>query len=119
MRISSASRLARSYETIASRGAQPVMPPRKNAEPWRPTSGGAIARNRTLQACMHLGRAKWSRWSRYPQRSRIETTVHCIKLLGQRLTAQDFNRRLTEGYVRVAILNHVTALGTSIAQAVA
>lgn len=106
-------------EDIASCGAQPVMPPRKNAEPWRPTSAGAIARNRTLQACVHLGRAKWRRWSGYPQRSRIETKVHCIKLLGQRLKAQDFNSRLTEGYVRVAILNNVTALGTPIAQAVA
>lgn len=54
-----------SYETIASRGAQAVIPPRKNAKPWRPTSAGAIARNETLQACEHLGRANWRQWSGY------------------------------------------------------
>ena len=109
----------RSYETIASRGAQAVIPPRKNAKPWRPTSAGAIARNETLQACEHLGRANWRRWSGYHRRSRVETKMHCIKLLGQRLTARNFDRQLTEVYVRVAILNRFTALGTPITQAVA
>lgn len=109
----------RSYETIASRGAQAVIPPRKNAKPWRPTSAGAIARNETVQACEHLGRANWRRWSGYHRRSRVETKMHCIKLLGQRLTARNFDRQLTEVYVRAAILNRFTALGTPITQAVA
>lgn len=45
--------------------------------------------------------------------------MHCIKLLGQRLTARNFDRQLTEVYVRVGILNRFTTLGTPITQAVA
>ncbi|BCI66332.1 IS5 family transposase [Acetobacter aceti] len=109
----------RSHDTIANRGAQAVIPPRKNAKPWRPTSAGAIARNEALQACKHLGRANWRRRSGYHRRSRIETKMHCIKLLGQRLTARDFNRQITEVHVRVAILNRFTALGIPLTHPVA
>lgn len=108
-----------SHEAIAERGAQAVIPSRKNAKPWSPTSAGALARNETLQACRHLGRAIWRRWSGYHRRSRVETKMHCIKLLGQRLTARDFDRQITEVHIRVAILNRFTALGTPITQALA
>ena len=37
--------------------------------------------------------------------------MHCVKLLGQRLKARDFNRQLVEFQVRVAVLNGFTALG--------
>ena len=109
----------KSHEAIAERGAQAVIPPRKNAKPWSPTSVGAIARNETLRACRHLGRAIWRRWSGYHRRSRVETKMHCIKLLGQRLTARDFDRQITEVHIRVAILNRFTALGTPITQTLA
>ncbi|MBS1054952.1 IS5 family transposase [Gluconobacter kondonii] len=109
----------KSHEAIAERDAQAVIPPRKNAKPWSPTSAGAIARNETLRACRHLGRAIWRRWSGYHRRSRVETKMHCIKLLGQRLTAHDFGRQITEVHIRVAILNRFTALGTPITQALA
>ncbi|MFP2871877.1 IS5 family transposase [Acetobacter tropicalis] len=109
----------KSHEAIAERGAQAVIPPRKNAKPWSPTSVGALARNETLRACRHLGRAVWRRWSGYHRRSRVETKMHCIKLLGQRLTARDFDRQITEVHIRVAILNRFTVLGTPITQALA
>ncbi|MFT8419025.1 MAG: IS5 family transposase [Acetobacter sp.] len=109
----------KSHEAIAERGTQAVIPPRKNAKPWSPTSAGAIARNETLRACRHLGRAIWRRWSGYHRRSRVETKMYCIKLLGQRLTARDFDRQITEVHIRVAILNRFTALGTPITQALA
>jgi len=35
--------MRRSHETIASRGAQAVILPRKNVRPWRPASTGAIS----------------------------------------------------------------------------
>ena len=38
------------YEAIAARGATTVIPPRKNATPWKPTSPGAVARNEVLRA---------------------------------------------------------------------
>ena len=40
--------------------------------------------------------------------------MHCVKLLGQRLSARDFDRQVAEFQVRVAGLNGFTALGTPI-----
>jgi hypothetical protein len=45
--------------------------------------------------------------------------MHGIKLLGQRLSARDFNRQITEFHVRVAILNRFTTLGIPVTHAVA
>ncbi len=38
----------------------------------------------------------------------------CVKLLGQRLSARDFDRQVAEFQVRVAVLNGFTALGTPV-----
>ncbi len=48
------------------------------------------------------------------RRSRVETKMHCVKLLGQRLMARDFDRQVAEFQVRVAVMNCFTALGTPI-----
>jgi hypothetical protein len=45
--------------------------------------------------------------------------MHCVKLLGQRLMAGDFDRRVAQVQVRVAILNGDTALGIPVTKAVA
>ena len=37
--------------------------------------------------------------------------MNCVKLLGQRLTARDFDRQVAEVQIRVAVLNRFTALG--------
>jgi hypothetical protein len=86
-------------------------PPSKNAKPWKVITAGAVARNEALRASKHLGRALWRRWSGYHRRSRVETKMHCLKLLGQRLMARDFDRQVAEFQVRVAVLNGFTALG--------
>lgn len=99
------------HDAIAERGAHAVIPPRKNAKPWKAITAGAIARNEALRASKHLGRALWRRWSGYHRRSRAETKMHCVKLLGQRLMARDFERQVAEFQVRVAVLNGYTALG--------
>ena len=44
--------------------------------------------------------------------------MHCVKLLGQRLTARDLNRQVAEFQVRVAVLNGFTGLGRPITEAV-
>jgi len=80
-------------EAIAAGDAAAVIPPRKNAKPWKPTSPGAVARNEALRASKHLGRAIWRRWSGYHRRSRVERKMNCIKLLGQSLMARDFDRQ--------------------------
>lgn len=103
---------------IAARGAAAIIPPRKKGKPWKAVTAGAAARNEALRASKHLGRALWRRWSGYHRRSRVETKMHCVKLLGQRLAARDFDRQVAEFQVRVAILNGFTALGIPITEVV-
>jgi len=54
----------------------------------------------------------------YHRRSRVETKVHCVKLLGQRLLVRDFDRQLAAFRVRVAVVTGYTALGTPPTQVV-
>ncbi|TRW90806.1 IS5 family transposase, partial [Paracoccus sp. M683] len=118
------------HDAIADRGAHAVIPPRKNAKPWKTITAGALAivlgpmadkgspRNEALRAAKYLGRALWRRWSGYHRRSRVETKMHCVKLLGQRLMARDFDRQVAELQVRIAVLNGYTALGIPVTEAV-
>lgn len=106
------------HDAIADRGAHAVIPPRKNAKPWKPTTAGAVARNEALRASKYLGRAIWRNWSGYHRRSRAETKMNCMKLLGQRLMARDFDRQVAEVQIRIAIMNGYTALGIPITKAV-
>ncbi|THH34195.1 IS5 family transposase [Aliishimia ponticola] len=106
------------HEAIAARGAAAVIPPRKNAKPWKPTSPGAVARNEALRASKYLVRAIRRRWSGYHRRSRVESKMNCIKLLGQSLMARDFERQVAELQVRIAVLNGYTALGIPVTVAV-
>lgn len=99
------------HNAIAARDAHAVIPPRKNARLWKPDTAGAIVRNEAVGTSKYLGRALWRRWSGYHRRSRVETKMHCIKLLGQRLAARDFDRQVAEIQIRAAILNGFTALG--------
>lgn len=88
--------------------------PRKSAKPWKTVTAGAAVRNEALRASKYLGRALWRRWNVYHRRSRAETKIRCIKLLGQRLMARDFDRQVAEFQVRVAVLNGYTTLGIPI-----
>jgi len=106
------------HDAIAARGAAAVIPPRKNARPCKPDTPGAIARNEALRASRRFGRTIWRRWSGYHRRSRVETKMHCVKLLGQRLAARDFDRQVAEFQIRVAVLNGFTALGIPVTEAV-
>ena len=104
------------HDAVADRGAHAVIPPRKNAKTWKPSTAGAIARNEALRASKYLGRAIWRKWSGYHRRSRAETKMHCVKLLGQSLMARDFDRQVAELHVRAAVLNRYTALGIPITE---
>ena len=44
--------------------------------------------------------------------------MNCMKLLGQKLMARDFDRQTAELQVRIAILNRHTALGIPVTQPV-
>ena len=118
------------HNAIAERGAAAVIPPCKNAKPWQADSAGALGivlgpmadnaspRNEALRASKYLGRALWRRWSGYQCRSRVETKMHCVKLLGQRLMARDFDLQVAEFQVRVAVVNGFSALGIPVTKVV-
>jgi hypothetical protein len=99
------------HDAIAVRNAHAVISPRKNAKMWKPDTPGARARNEAVRASKYLGRALWRNLTGYHRRSRVETKMHCVKLLGQRLAARDFDRQVAEIQIRAAILNGFTALG--------
>ncbi len=44
--------------------------------------------------------------------------MHCVKLLGQRLMARDFDRQVAEVQVRIAVMNGYTALGIPVTETV-
>lgn len=106
------------HDAIAARGAAAIIPPRRNARPWKPDTAGARTRNEILRASKHLGRALWRSWSGYHRRSRVEAKMNCVKLLGQRLMSRDFDRQVAEDQIRVAVLNRFTALGIPVTVAV-
>ena len=99
------------HDAIADRGAAAIIPPRRNARPWKPDTAGARARNEILRTSKHLGRALWRNWSGYHRRSRVETKMNCVKLLGQKLMSRDFDRQVAEVQIRAAVMNQFTALG--------
>ena len=106
------------HDANAARNAHAVIPPRKNAKLWKPDTPGAKARNEAVRSSKYLGRALWRQLTGYHRRSRVETKMHCMKLLGQRLSSRDFERQVAEIQIRAAILNDFTALGIPKTEAV-
>lgn len=99
------------HAAIAGRGADPVIPVRRNGKPWTKGDPGVDARKEALRAIKRLGRTIWKKWSGYHRRSLVETRMHCFKLLGERVAARTFNRQVTELKVRAAILNRFSEIG--------
>ena len=83
----------RCHTAIIDRQATAIIPIRKNGRPWKEDCTAAIARNETLRATRHYGRAFWKRWTGYYLRSRIEAKMRCLKAFGERIAARDPDRR--------------------------
>ncbi|MFC4157922.1 IS5 family transposase [Chitinimonas lacunae] len=101
----------RVYRVVQAWGAELLVPPRRDAQPWRDQTDWAAHRNDKLAAINRLGRAIWKRWSGYHRRSLVETTMHRFKRLGERLLARLPERQVAEIHVRCAILNRFVLLG--------
>ena len=97
-------------QVIADRQAHAVIPPRKNAKPWKDTKTSSLERNELLRTVKRLGRTIWKNWSGYHRRSLIENKMHYIKLLGDKLRARNFQSQVNEIHARVAVLNKFTDL---------
>jgi hypothetical protein len=107
----------------AATPSRPGVPTRssRRAATRSPGRRKAQAREReteALRAIKRFGRTLWRKWSGYHRRSRVETKMNCMKLLGQKLAARDVSRQTAELQVRIAILNRFTTLGIPVTQPV-
>ncbi len=84
---------------------------KKNQKPWKDQKLRSLERNELLKTVKRLGRTLWKKWSGYHRRSLVETKMHCIKLLGDKLTARSFSSQVNEIHARIAVLNKFTELG--------
>ncbi len=79
-------------------------------------ASSSLERNELLRTIKRLGRALWKKWSGYHRRSLVETKMHCIKLLGDKLSARSFDSQVNEIHTRVTVLNRFTELGRPLTQ---
>ena len=103
----------RRHSAITKRDAVPIIPIRKNSRPGKDDCPAARARNETLRATRHYGRAFWKRWTGYHARSRIEAKMRCLKAFGECIAARDPDRQTAEIQIRIALMNRFSALGTA------
>ena len=100
-------------QVISDRHVHAVIPPRKNARPWKDKKLGSLERNELLKTVKRLGRTLWKKWSGYHRHSLVETKMHCIKLLGDKLSARNFQSQVNEIHAPCAavLLKYSTELG--------
>ena len=116
----------RCHTAIIDRQATAIIPIRKNGRPWKEDCPAACARNETLRATRHYGRALWKRWTGYHVRSRIEAKMPAqvslgpmaldrldLKAFGERIAARDPDRQTAEIQIRIAPMNRFSTPGTA------
>jgi hypothetical protein len=86
-------------------------PAQKNAKPWKDKKLRSLERNELLKTIKRLGRTIWKKWSGYHRRNLVEAKMHCIKLLGDKLSTRSFDSQVNEIHARIAVLNKFTELG--------
>ena len=69
----------RCHIVIAARDAAAIIPLRKNAYLWKPTTAGCIKRSEAVRACKYLGWALWRKLTEYHHRSRAKTKLELRK----------------------------------------
>ena len=109
-------------QVIADRQAHAVIPPRKMRNHGKKQRASSSLERNELLRTVNLakqcfsGRTLWKKWSGYHRRSLVETKMHCIKLLGDKLSARSFDSQVNEIHARVAVLNRFTELGRPLTQ---
>jgi hypothetical protein len=99
------------HTAITERGGTAVIPIRKNGRAWKEDGPAAKARNETLRASRHFGRAFWKRLTGYHARSRVEAQMRRLKAFGERVASRDPDRQAAEIHTRIALMNRFSALG--------
>jgi hypothetical protein len=102
------------YEALDRRGAQAVIPPRRDAKIQRHgnRSGPRLTRDENLRRIRQIGRAAWKEESGYHRRSLGETAMFRMKtLFGTGVSSRADEQRATEVGVRCRAMNIMTHQG--------
>lgn len=111
-----------SYKAIKAAGAEPVIPPQKNAKIKRHgnSKGPPLARDEAIRYIRRHGRGKWKRVHEYHLRSLAETALYRFKqIIGRVLRSRNRPNQRTEARLGCQILNRMTRLGMPQSYAVA
>lgn len=102
------------YQSISRIGAKAVIPPRRGARIWEHGNGPGppVQRDENLRYIRKHGRKKWKEESGYHRRSLAETGIFRIKtIFTDKLRSRTFDNQATEAFLRLSLLNRMTALG--------
>ena len=103
--------------TVEKIGAQPIVPPPRNARVGKGKEEATIKRNDAIKQIKGLGgddeaRAIWKKLVGYHIRSLGETMMYRIKqLTGASLRSRTMETQCTEAYVKCLVVNRMTKLG--------
>jgi hypothetical protein len=103
-----------SYEAIEAYGADPIIPPQKNARIKQHGNCKAppLPRDEAIRFIRRHGRSKWKRESGYHRRSRDESALSRFKrILGRMLRTRLLAHQQTEVRLGSKILNRMACLG--------
>ena len=97
------------YESIQSKKATPLVPPRLGAVSWEK----GHPRNLSVGFQQFYGSNKqWKTQFGYYKRPISETAMHRVKkLLGGTLSLRNYNAQVGEAYAMIKALNKLTGLG--------
>jgi transposase len=98
------------YDEIEAKGANAVIPPRRDAKIWQHGNrkGKPHPRDENLRSIRKHGRKRWKRDSGYHRRSIAETPMFRFKtIFGGNLSARKFDNQAVELFIKCAALNRM------------
>jgi len=104
----------KTYETLERRGAEPIIPPRRNPKIKQHGNSAQppLPRDQAIRQMRRQGRRAWKECVGYHRRSLSETAMHRMKCcFGDTLKNHRIENQRTETRSRSKILNHFTHLG--------
>ena len=109
------------YEEIYSIGANPIIPPKKNAKIKQHGNSKSkpLKRDQIVRDIRKLGRSLWKELTGYHKRSLVETAMYRIKVMfGDKLKSRKFQTQTTELIAKSNMLNRMTGLGMPISKCI-
>nr|MCS5701172.1 transposase [Acidobacteriota bacterium] len=100
------------YDLLTARGADLVVPPRKNARVSRHGPPGVRARDVTVGSVLELGLRAWKKQAGYHGQARVENAFYRYQqLIGGRLRGRNYAVEATEVGFAINVLNRMLEPG--------